>query len=486
MLFAAAVAAVVPACSSYEDEARALRANWADGNFQTAAEIAKNALEDSGENEILIWQIERGTTLRALGNIPESSEVFERAAGTFDRWNDAPEILLSKEMLASLTNLSALPYRGRGGDAIMLHTYRALNFLENGNADSARVALNAAYRAQSEAVERNAKNIAAAREEARKNSVNVRSLLEKTGMSKELAAQDKTLDGVRVLSDYVNPFTTWLHGIYFLHAGTDASDFERARISLSRAVEMYPKNPYISEDAKLAERGVHAATPLTYVVFESGLAPVIGVVRVDTMLPIPTGRGYFSLMPVSIVLPKLVLSDHRKYWGIFPLVSGSYSRGDASPERVSALGADGVPASEICDMNSVVRTDFDNAYPAVLTRTLVSAFLKSTAAAAVNAVGIEYAHRDGGVGAAVVSLATIIGSSVYAYASSGADVRCWQTLPQNFSVVRTETPASRRIRVSVGARSREVELLAGTVNLVIVKTVAENDPLVISQSVLKK
>ncbi len=479
------VAAVLAGCASYDDDARRLRTQWKAGNFSEAERIASAALEDSGEKNRLLWQLERATTLRACGNAEESAAEFERAAGTLAHWDETPDVLLSREALASLTNLSALPYRGRSSDTIMLHAYRALNFLEKGDSDAARAALNAAYQAQREAVERNAKNIEKARKEAEENSVDVPALLEKSGLDAQLAEQEKNLSGVRVLADYVNPFATWLHGIYFLHAGTDGADVERARVSLSRAAEMYPQNNYVAEDLADAERGVPADEPLTYVVFESGLAPTVGTTRVDLMLPIPTGRGYLTPMPVSIALPKLVLSDERRYWGVFPFISGAHSVGNSAPSPVPALSAAGVPAEEICDMNSVVRTDFDNAYPAILARTLTTAFLKSVSAAAVNAVGMEFSRRDGGVGAALVSLATIVGTSSYTYASSGADVRCWQTLPQNFSIARMKTPASRRLTVAVGGRSREIELAPGKINLVLVKTTDAFGPLVVSQAILK-
>ena len=137
----------------------------------------------------------------------------------------------------------------------MLHTYRALGFLEAGQVDAARVALNAAYQAQRDAVERNAKEIENAQREAEESAVNIPSLLTESGLDEKLEQQKQALADVRVLADYVNPFTTWLHGIYFLHAGTDGADAERARVSLKRVSEMYPENNYIRSDLDLAETG---------------------------------------------------------------------------------------------------------------------------------------------------------------------------------------------------------------------------------------
>lgn len=472
-------------CSSYSDNARVLRENWRQGNFAEANAVAGTALEDADETDLLLWQLEHGTTLHAINETEKSSAEFERAAETVLFWEEQPEVLLSKEALAGLTNPTVLPYRGRSSDIIMLHTYRALDFLETGKTDSARVALNAAYQAQRDAVERNAEAIASAQKEAEDAAVDTQKALRKSGLDKKLADRKNALSEVRILADYVNPFTTWLHGIYFLNTGTDGSDFERAKVSLARVAEMYPENPYIAEDLECAKANTPEKAPLTYVIFESGLAPIIGEDRVDTILPLPLGGGDWTVMPFSIALPKLVLSDQRKYWLVFPFAAGSYTVGNANPTARPALAANDIPAAEICDMNSVVRTDFENAFPAILTRTIITATLKSAAAAALNAVGQKFADSNSNAGGVIVGLSTVLATTIYTSASTQADTRCWQTLPQNFSVVRMPTPQSRTLKIRVGSRVREVELRPGQVNLVHVKTTGETGPVLVRQSVLK-
>lgn len=473
-------------CSSYHTEAQDLRKHWATAQFEKADAVAESSLEDSSDNTRLLWQLERGATLRAVGKTAESVDVLEQANASALAWEDTPDVQLSREALAALTNLSAFPYRGRSSDLIMLHTYRALNFLETDKIAAARTALNAALQAQRDAVDRHAADIEKAQKEAKESNISVADISKKSGIREKLKQQNAALAEVRVLADYVNPFTTWLHGIFFLNTGTDNADIERARVSLKRVSSMYPENRYISEDLRLAEAGTQPTSPLTYVVFESGLAPIIGETRFDATLPIPYGRGYWVPTPISIALPKLVLSDQRRYWGLFPIVSGGGSQGDADPQRQPALSVNGVPAAEICDMNSIVRTDFDNAFAGILTRTIATAVLKAAASVALNSVATEYAKRDNSVGSAVVQLATIIGTTAYTYASSGADTRCWQTLPQNFSIARLATPASRKVVVRIAGRSREIDLLPGKINLVVVKTTTESGPPIISQSVLKK
>lgn len=436
-------------CSTYDEDARKMRGAWLRGDFATAEKIALENAENASPDDRLVWELDAASILRGTPKKREAQQALEKAAGTLAYWDEQAEILLSEEAAATLSNLSALPYRGRGVDRIMLQTYRALNFLEIGKREEARVALNAAFKAQSDAVERNAKEIKAAQENAKKESVDLDGLRKRDDVAAALDRKKSPLAGVAVYADYVNPFTTWLHGIYFLRAGTDSGDRERGRKSLERVAQMEPGNVFVREDCNAT-----AAQPekdaITYVIFEYGVAPSLKESRVDLLLPVPSGRGNFTIAPVSIALPEL----SREHATAIPLMT-----------------ANGLSAQTLCDMNRIVKTDFENAYPAILSRTLTTAFLKTAASVAANIAAQEYARRDGSAAASLIALGTMIGTSVATYATTDADLRTWQTLPENFSIVRMPTPKSRRLTIEVAGRRAETELLPGTVNVVLVKSV---------------
>ena len=442
-----------------------MRGAWLRGDWEGAEKIAVAEAAAADENDRLVWELDAATLLRANGRDADARAALDKAAETVGEWDEKAETLLSKEASATLYNLTALPYRGRGSDRIMLHTYRALNFLETGRNDDARVALNAAYRAQTEAVEANAEAIEAARENAAKNEVDLEKLSKEPDVASKLRAAENSLPEVAVYADYVNPFTTWLHGIYFLYAGTDVADRERARKSLSRVESMEPGNSFVAEDAARAEDAADPAEPpRTYVIFEYGTAPTLVEERADLLLPFPTGHG-FTIAPVGIALPKLA--------------------GTQSP-ATPALTADGVPAQRVCDMKRVVKTDFENAYPGVLARTLTTAFVKTAASVAANFAASEYARRDGSAGSALIALGTMVGTSVATIASAEADLRLWQTLPDSFYVASFPTPASRCAEIFVGSRRIELALAPGRVNVVCVRTVGTEAAPRVSQFVLRK
>ena len=80
-------------------------------------------------------------------------------------------------------------------------------------------------------------------------------------------------------TDYVNPFTEYIRGLYLMTAGADESDFEQGAAVLRRVAGMLKNNPYIAQDAVLADQiasGHKADPPMTYVIFEAGMAAIAG------------------------------------------------------------------------------------------------------------------------------------------------------------------------------------------------------------------
>jgi hypothetical protein len=61
------------------------------------------------------------------------------------------------------------------------------------------------------------------------------------------------LDNLKAYADYVNPFTVYLDGLYFMADAADASDLERARKSFERVVGFDPDNNYVKQDLAMVD-----------------------------------------------------------------------------------------------------------------------------------------------------------------------------------------------------------------------------------------
>jgi hypothetical protein len=231
-----------------------------------------------------------------IAYLTRSLAAFDAAAEKIDEYEAAAKISVSAESAAMLTNQANLPYRGRAYDKVMLHTYQALNYLQLGDSDAARVELNRALQRQRDAVEANAKRIQEAQELAEKaKSGQVNDEQGRKGQSYDVdrAKSDPKTSGaladiesrfnaaILPYGDYVNPFTTFLDALIFTHQGTDASDLERARKSWERVVNFAPANPYAQADYIAVEPDLQRPAPAAVPVV-SASAPVATVVVTET------------------------------------------------------------------------------------------------------------------------------------------------------------------------------------------------------------
>jgi hypothetical protein len=163
----------------------------------------------------------------------------------------------------------------------MLHTYKALNYLALGETEKARPELIRAYQAQQDAVAQNQKRIEEAREAERDSGQSAAVTRSRSDPALQSALADITrpLEGFGFYADYVNPFTVYLDGLYFLHAGQGPSDLERAIKSLQRVSEVAAPGTGIAADLESANTiaaSQQAERPPLTTIFETGAAsPVV-------------------------------------------------------------------------------------------------------------------------------------------------------------------------------------------------------------------
>ena len=442
-------------CATYRDEAAPLRRAWQSGDIQKAAAEAQKGLgaHDTAANR-LVWQLEAGATARAAQDFEASEAAFSQAQESAAYWDQKPDLLAGYEINALLVNPAQLPYRGTGYDRIMLDTYRALNALQKGSLENARVELNRALESQRRALEQHGKSLAAAREAAANQKPFIDNAQNDSALSEQVGAITAPLEALPAYAPFVNPFSVWLDGIFFLHTSTGNSDTERALKSLRRVADMVD-GALVAEDIALAQSGARADQPITYIVFETGIAPW----RIQRRIDIPTFFISRDVPYVGMALPELVFHSGQ------------------APSL--AVIADGVRQNTrlVADMDAVVGQEFKAEFPTILTRTLLSAAAKAAA---------QYGAAEGARAAGNNDWATavqIIGV-IYQAATNNADLRTWSTLPKQFQILRLKTPQNRHLTLEAGAQRAQVSLLPGKVNIVYAKSIAAHLPLIVSQLVL--
>lgn len=456
---AAAITLLATGCSTYQQKNQVIR-YWQQGNIPAAAKEATKQVEDNPDNkDTVIWRLEQGAVLRANGQFEESNKAFDAAQDKMDQYAEAAKISVSKEAGALLSNQAELPYVGRSYDGIMLNTYEALNYLSLSNVDNVRVELIRAYQRQQDAVADNQRRIAKVQEEADKdkNKAAMDRTENNSKFQQEIQSTYSGLDDVKSYADYVNPFTVFMDGLYFMANAADGSDLERANKSFQRVAGFIGENDYIKQDLAAVNDLINGKplTPTTYVIFETGCAPVRDQIRID----------------IPIIFAKV------SYIGAaFPVLK---MQGNFVPSLTVITDNTNITTALLSSMDAIIAQDFKNDLPIVITKTIASTVAKAASAYAIN----NAAGNQSSLGGLIAQ----IGTSLYEIAVNIADTRTWTTLPKQFQYCRFPTPPDRKIEIAAanGFQKTTVTIGDGVINIVYVKSIDTTTPFLVTQMKLK-
>jgi uncharacterized protein len=459
LLLAAVAGLLATGCKTYQEQNKVIQ-YWQRNDLTNAVvEATKVADKNAGNKDAIIWRLEQGAVLRANGQYEDSNKAFDAAQEKMDDYAQKAKVRLSQETGALLSNQAELDYEGRAYDGIMLNTYKALNFLALGEPGKARPELIRAYQRQQDAVQDNQKRIEKVQDEAAKNkdSAAIQKAQNDPGLQSQIQNASTNLNNLKPYAAYVNPFTVYLDGLFFMTDAADNSDLERAHKSFERVTEMAPDNVYVKEDLAMVNGLINGRPlpPTTFVIFETGCAPVRDQVRID--IPI-------IVMKVSYI------------GAAFPKLK---PQGNYAPDLTVMADGKNFGTSLVSDMDSVIGLDFKNEMPIVITKTIAATVVKGVASYAANAAAGQQNEWAG--------LLTQIGTAIYQAAVNIADERTWTTLPKQFQACHFPTPPDRKIELKMPAERQNMPVTIGdgTINLIYVKSINANSPLLVSQMKLK-
>lgn len=408
------VLAIVAASSwgcqaKYRSHADQVATNFAAGNYCEAAAIARKGAEDKkdDETERVIYNLEAARASQVAGN-PELSRAYYDAvyADTRPYLDSEAEDTVSEALVTTSVNQAMRTYKATPPERIMCHSLNAINCLAIGDRDAARVELRLAQDWQEDAKNRYASEIEAAQARAEEDGT-------KADIPSTMVEHFANLDDLRGYGDFQNPFASHLRGVYFAACGADVDDRDAARFEFREVIGTNPDCIIaIEEDLKVLENPLWTQPPTTWVYFMTGRAPHYEPMRID--VPIPVG----SVPYVSAEFP--TLQTHEDSIEEFSIASG-----DAAP----------IQAVQLCDMDSVVGSEFATRLPTIIAQEVASAAGK---AAATYAAG----ELLGSIGQ--------FGGMAFQAGSTAADLRSWRTMPKYIYVARIATPESGHVSLTAG------------------------------------
>lgn len=415
----------------------------------------------TGSRDFALDDMELGAGYRALQEFEPSNEAFQRAEqGIREQQLASMAGQTAGQVAAVFANDNALPYLVQEYDGIMVNTYKAMNLLQQGKIDLARVEFNRVAERQRMSAVRFQNQIAKAKEEERKENArkppprrsssangppDIQAMISEhfdecrnavTGAMRDSRTRGG-IDSFRnrfsagrwgAMEAFTNPFSSYMHGIFLFVFGEDRSDREAAIHWFKKAGGQLSPAPRDTVSKALALAEGDAARRLSadlkrqivFVVFENGMGPVKTEYRLPLVLPLQLGEGT-QILETSLVLPDLVERS-----GAFPYLS------------IRSNGRELAQTSVVCSMDAVVAAEYRERFTWILERNILQCAVKD----ALQLVIAWELERRG--------IPRLLSSSLMAVcfgATKHADTRIWASLPKDFQSAVVKRPASGRLQL---------------------------------------
>jgi len=356
------------------------------------------------------------------------------------------------------------------------------------------------------------------------------------------------LDSLKPYANYVNPFTVYLDGLFFMANAADASDLERAHKSFERVVGFFPDNNYVKQDLAAVDGLIQGKPllPTTYVIFETGCAPVRDQIRIDIPIIVTkvsyVGAAFPTLKPQSDYLSGLAVTANSPLVianSIVTTITNTViatndiittatntvnvtndvvttvtNTVDVTNDIVTAVTNMVTASNEavvtvtntVITTNDIVMTvtnmvappddkkaatellaDMDSIIGLDFKNELPVIITKTIASTVTKAVAAYAVNNAASQQSDLAGLFAQIGTAVYQAAVNIADERTWTTLPKEFQVCRFSTPPDRKIVLEMpdGIQKIPVTIGDGTINIIYVKSISPGTPLLVTQMKLK-
>lgn len=410
-------AAVVGHKGSLNDFDQKLKSNSCDFNF-----IDEKINDD---DDTILWGIQGASLARNCNDYNKSIALLDIVESKFKKDVDKDSTFnnIVESTGSVLVNNNILSYEGNIYEKIMINTYKALNYASLKDKEHARIEFNRALDRQRRAKSYYAKEIKDKQAEMKKNADSEMKNAEKKSVSNSSTEKNKNkqkipslpnpmkiaknkqtqdvifnqynsqFEGLKAYPDFVNPFTTYISGIYFMLEG----DSRKATDLLKQTLRMDPKNKQIASDLKLVKSLKKSKKKYAWLIYENGESIAKDEIRIDIPLFIVTKKANYT----GIALPRLKERN------------SSYDH----------LKINGLKTTKVCDMDNVIKTEFKKRLPIIVTEAVLNTTVKTVTQYILQ-------ERVGWIGG--------LTAAVYQGLTNKADVRSWTALPKNFQSLRVE------------------------------------------------
>lgn len=472
------VCASVVGCRTTKDVLDDYETNIKTGNYADAIpEVTELAAKQDDSQQL--WRLMSAAANYMADDKAEAIRQFDAAEEVF-RKNDTTSVFSqgASGALAMMTNDRAFPYDGGGQDRIFTCLYRSIDFMSQGNADSARVELNRASQYQANWLYDRRRDVDAAAKKLREDAD---AYVKKQGNRHEGNRSQQTASVLRDASfagqirekcdfdtvrngnldflapkDFMNVYATHVCGIFrWLNGDSDLN-------YLKSVSALTPGNVVTARDYGELNRGVRPSDQV-WIYVEDGLCPCREEWRLDLPLGLLPFVGNYVIY-AGMALPYLRYRDAGA--GIWSVQSG---------QSVTQM-------AELANVDRLVKVEYDvymrGALTREITRTIVKVGAQAAFGVAADAALRRHEKKGGGMGDYWSLKAAQIGVATWAATTTAADLRSWTALPKTVKMARVDRPADGKIVVMADGQRIEINVPHGNSMVFIRKPGAAAVPVV--------
>lgn len=405
-------ALLLTACATgptHDSKVASTLSSTSQGNIEGAIKQIEAQTEGANKTDLLL-NLEKGELLRIGSRYKDSLAAFEVADVKVNEWEATAKSNPAKlmgQVGAVLMGDNSRDYEGQDYEKVMLTTRMAMNRVNMGDLDTARVDIKRTHEREAVIAEFRAKETEKAEAEAKEKGV-------KPGAKELNGYPVETLNDPEVLklkNGFQNALSHYMAG--FVYEALNEPSL--AAPGYRKAIELRPDLPVLEEglrglDKRTSFRRQKGVTDVLFVI-ESGNAPARKSQKIA--FPVPTGRG---LVTISLAFPVI------------------YPDKEAQTINQVNLGSMSLPTALITDFNVMARKALKDELPGIQLRAAVRAIGKGLLQDQAN-------KQFGAVGGLLGNIAAVA-------TEPDADDRMWRGLPGRVFIARSfVTPGEYDFRI---------------------------------------
>ncbi len=410
------------------------------GKVEHALKVMDTHGQAYGKNSELLYLLDRGLVLHLAKKYKESIRAFEKAKRKFD---ELITVSVSKELGTWVVNDYSAPYRGEDFERVLINVFQALNFVALGEINEALV----------EARDVNSQlSIINQQYKADQKNVYRDDAFARLLMGVLYEANQTAMDNNDAFIEYANAVKIYEGDYRFNYELIMPTLLKENILSMSefmgrQEVSKYKKKfgnisyPSLTEKKKKSE---------VFVIQYNGYAPI----KIQNEIPIPLPGGI-----VKFAFPKY----HQRVYSF------------ASSRVIAVNGSNSfqVESELVQDIGAIALKNLERRKTRLIAKALVRPIGKYMLSKTLEKAARDKWGNKGGD-------ATLLATQLWNFASETADLRSWQTLPDQIRMARLILPAGtydltlenldkKKVKLGVSDLGK-VQLTPGQKKFIIIRT----------------